>query len=302
MKIFSGIKNNLSNTATKFNNGLKRIFQGKKLDAASIEEFEELLLEMDMGIDVTKEIISEISKSKLYDVDVTSEVKKIIADKISKILLPSAIPLNASTGKPHVIMLCGINGNGKTTTAGKLAMQFKGLDKKVMLAACDTFRLAATEQLSFWAKKAHCDITVGKDLQDPASVAYNAFSVAKEEFYDILIIDTAGRLHNQSNLMNELTKSAKVLKKIDPSAPHNVILVLDATTGQNALQQIEMFGKYVELSGLIITKLDVTSKGGIAVCIAKKRQMPIHAVGVGENVEDLKNLDPVAFAKNLLYL
>jgi fused signal recognition particle receptor len=202
--------------------------------------------------------------------------------------------------QPHVIVMVGVNGNGKTTTIGKIAKQLKNDGKSVMLAACDTFRAAAVEQLKVWAERTNCPIVTGKEQADPASVAYSALEQAKTDGHDVLLIDTAGRLQNKANLMEELVKIIRVLKKLDETVPHQILLVLDATTGQNAFKQVQIFKEMVNISGLIVTKLDGTAKGGVVVGLADKFRLPIYAIGVGESVEDLHAFDAQSFARNLV--
>ena len=299
MSWFKKLKTGLSKSSNSIGEGISSIFTKKKLDADTLEELEDLLIMSDMGASVASSITQELAKEKFNkDID-DSEIKQFLGQKISNILSPVATPLIISQ-KPQVIMLCGVNGNGKTTTLGKLAAKYQSEGKKVLIAACDTFRAAAVEQLEVWADRSNCTLIKGELNSDPASVAYKAVHKAYDENYDIIMIDTAGRLHNKKNLMDELTKINSVIKKIDETAPHNSILVLDATTGQNALLQAENFTKLIGINGLILTKLDGTAKGGITVAIANKFKLPIHAVGVGESIDDLDQFDPEEFAKALL--
>ncbi len=253
-----------------------------------------------MGTNVVSLIIEEISKNK-FDTDITeAEIKATIAQIIITILQPVAQELTISDNKPHVLLVCGVNGSGKTTTIGKLAKQWQDAGKRITIAACDTFRAAAVEQLEIWAKRANCGFIKGDLNADPASVAYQAFEQAKANNSDILIIDTAGRLQNKHNLMEQLHKIIRVIKKIDISAPHNAIIVLDATTGQNAINQVKTFKEIVAINGIIITKLDGTAKGGVLVSIAQQFKLPIHAIGIGEAIADLKPFTAEEFAGNLL--
>ena len=301
----STISNNdkeLSKTSTKIKSGLSAIFSGKKIDDNMLEELENLLITSDININIVNDIINYLNKNK-FDKNVSiDDIKEIIYKKIKNIFIDVHEKNIEFDKKPYIMMFLGVNGSGKTTIIGKLAYQLKENGKKVLLAACDTFRVGATEQLKIWSEKAQVDIiTANKDGEDPASVAYRAVLKAKQENYDVLLIDTAGRLQNNSNLMNELSKIEKVIKKIDNTAPHNNVIVLDATTGQNSIKQVELFQKYVTIDNIVINKMDGTSKGGILVSIVDKFKKPIFAVGVGEKIDDIKNFDIDEFIKNLLY-
>lgn len=295
------LKSGLSKSSNKINESLKDILIRKKLDAQTIEDLEELLIASDMGVDAASSIISVLAKDK-FDKDISSEeVKLYIAEKITEILVPVAKPLEIKAqNHPHVLLVCGVNGSGKTTTIGKLAKGWQDEGKKVMLAACDTFRAAAIEQLEVWADRSGCVLIKGELHSDPASVAYNALEQAKLQGVDILIIDTAGRLQNKKNLMEQLSKVVRVIKKADENTPHDTIIVLDATTGQNANSQVKIFKEIVDVTGIIITKLDGTAKGGVLVSLAKQFGLPIHAIGVGESALDLKPFSAKEFADNLL--
>jgi len=227
-------------------------------------------------------------------------VKEFLAAEIAQILAPLAIPLVPGSAKPCVIIMVGVNGNGKTTTMGKLASSFKKQGLKVMLAAADTFRAAAVEQLQAWGARSHIPVITGEPQADPASVAFRAYEQAKAEGVDVLMVDTAGRLQNKANLMAELHKIIKALKKSDPSAPHHVIQVLDATTGQNALSQVQSFKDLAHVTGLVITKLDGTAKGGVVVALGQQFGLPVHAIGVGEGIDDLKSFNAHDFSVNLM--
>jgi len=294
------LKAGLNKSSSKLNDGIKDIFVRKKLDDDTLQDLEDLLITSDMGVETSAHITSQIAKNK-FDKEVTSEeIKKDLANSISQIIEPVAVPIKLSDNKPHVILMCGVNGTGKTTTIGKIANNYNLEGKKVVLAACDTFRAAAVEQLEVWSQRSGCPIIKGKEEADPASVAYEAFAKAKEENADVLIIDTAGRLQNKKNLMEQLTKIIKVIKKLDENAPHDSIIVLDATTGQNANSQVKVFGEMVNLSGIIVTKLDGTAKGGVVVSLAKQFALPIHAIGVGESIEDLRPFNAESFANSLV--
>lgn len=299
MSWFAKIKSGLSKTSTIINTGMKKVFKDKKITKEQLEEFEELLISADLGAALSAELTTEIAKIKVDANDGMQQITDLLCEKINELLAPVAKPLEFEKGAPHVLMLCGVNGNGKTTTAGKIAQQLNNQGKTVMLVACDTFRAAAVAQLQVWAQRTGAEFVADADGADPASVAFKAISEAKAKNIDVVIIDTAGRLHNKVDLMNELSKIKRVIQKHDESAPHDTVLVIDATTGQNALNQVEEFKKIIDISGLIITKLDGTAKGGIALAIAKKFALPIHAIGVGEGVDDLNSFSPQDFAKSL---
>ena len=299
MSWFSRLKSGLTKTTTTITEGITKVFTHKTLDQDALDELEESLIRADVGVSASSEIIAALSKDKFNKQASEEEIKEFLSDKIQSILAATAKPLEKNQGL-QVILVCGVNGNGKTTTIGKLASKYKAQGKKVLMAACDTFRAAAMDQLKVWAERVGCEIVVGAENSDPASVAFKAMEKAGAEGVDILLIDTAGRLHNKANLMEELAKIIRVIKKIDETAPHDTVLVLDATTGQNALMQVETFKEIVNISGLILTKLDGTAKGGIIVAIAKKFNMPIHYIGVGETIEDLDAFNPRDFARALL--
>ncbi len=302
MSFLSRLKAGLSKSSNKITEGVASIFTKRKLDAAMLEELEELLITADMGAAVAAEITGALSKERLGKELSPDEVKEILAEKIAAMLQSSSPAALMTDAKPTVVLVVGVNGNGKTTTIGKLASKFKAEGKKVMLAAGDTFRAAAVEQLQEWGKRSDLPVVSGAFEADPASVAFAAYERARAENVDVLLIDTAGRLHNKANLMAELSKISKVLKKIDEAAPHQVLMVLDATTGQNALSQLAAFKEMAQVSGLIVTKLDGTAKGGIIVALAKQFGIPIHAIGVGEGIEDLQNFQAIEFARNLVGL
>ena len=304
MNFLARLKSGLSKSSSKITEGVASIFTKRKLDASMLEELEELLIASDMGAVVAAEIVAALGRERLGKDISPEEVKEVLAEKIAAMLAPVAIPLLPSTQHhaPCTILVVGVNGNGKTTTIGKLASKFKAEGKKVMLAAADTFRAAAVEQLQVWGTRSDIPVVTGAFEADPASVAFAAYERARAEHIDVLLIDTAGRLHNKENLMQELAKISKVLKKIDEAAPHHVLMVLDATTGQNAISQLAAFKEMVQVSGLIVTKLDGTAKGGIIVALAKQFHIPIHAIGVGEGIEDLQNFYPTDFARNLVGL
>jgi fused signal recognition particle receptor len=303
-KIFSKpkITDQLSKSSNRFSGQISQIFTHKKLDKEALEELEDLLIISDIGAKCASGIINDL-KSKKFNKEISeSEVKQFLKDELAKILLPCQKSLQINSDlKPQIIVVNGVNGAGKTTSIGKIAKKLSDEGKTVMIGACDTFRAAASEQLKVWATRANCQIVEAlKEGEDPASVAHRSLVEAKKQNVDVLLIDTAGRLQNKQNLMDELQKINKVLQKIEPSAPHENILVLEATNGQNAKTQLEVFNKIVGISGLIITKLDGTAKGGILVALASEFQKPIYAIGVGEKIEDLQELDAANFAKNIV--
>jgi fused signal recognition particle receptor len=271
----------------------------RKFDDDMLEQLEELLISSDMGVDTALRVAANMAQGNLGSRFSTSEIKKLLADEIEQIMENVAQPLPIYSKHPQVVLVVGVNGSGKTTTIGKLASQFKEAGKNVVIAAGDTFRAAAVEQLQIWGDRANVPVLVAPEGSDPASLAFDALAKAQEEKADLLMIDTAGRLQNRTDLMEELAKIVRVLKKKDPEAPQNTILVLDATTGQNAISQVETFREIAEVSGLIMTKLDGTAKGGVLVALADKFGLPIHAIGVGEQIDDLAPFDPTEFAQAL---
>ncbi|MFO0389280.1 MAG: signal recognition particle-docking protein FtsY [Alphaproteobacteria bacterium] len=301
MSFFARLKSGLSKSSTKLSDGITGIFTKAKLDDTAIESLEELLIESDMGAKVAAELSAALAKER-FDKEISpQEVRRFLAGEVAKILEPYAKPLVPDVSKkPCVILMVGVNGNGKTTTIGKLAYRHKLDGLKVMMAAGDTFRAAAVEQLQVWGQRAGIPVICGEHEADPASVVFKALEQAKAEAVDVLLVDTAGRLQNKANLMAELQKITKVLKKIDDSAPHHIIQVLDATTGQNAISQVQAFKETAEVTGLIITKLDGTAKGGVVVALARQFGLPIHAVGVGEGIEDMDSFKPIEFSENLM--
>jgi fused signal recognition particle receptor len=293
---FSRLKNGLGKSAA----GLTGFFTKKKLDAATIAELEEALIRSDMGTAPARALVQAVAKNR-YDAEIApGELSALLAREITNLLAKIEKPLSIDTNKkPFVILVAGVNGTGKTTTIGKLARRFAQAGHKVMLAAGDTFRAAAIEQLSVWAGRAGATFVSTKAGGDAAGLAFEALEKARADGTDILLIDTAGRLQNKAGLMAELEKIARVIKKLDASAPHAVLLVLDATTGQNAISQVEAFTASVPLTGLIMTKLDGTAKGGILVALAAKFALPVHFVGVGEGEDDLMPFDAAHFAAAL---
>ena len=269
------------------------------LDDAMLERLEELLIQADMGVDTALRVTANMAEGRFGARLSVEEIKGLLAAEIARIMAPVARPLPLYPQKPQVVLVVGVNGSGKTTTIGKLASQFRHAGKSVLIAAGDTFRAAAVEQLQIWGTRAGVPVMVAADGSDPASLAFDAMTRAQTEGIDLLLIDTAGRLQNRADLMEELSKIVRVIRKKDPSAPHNTLLVLDATTGQNALLQVEVFRKLADVTGLIMTKLDGTAKGGVLVALADKFGLPIHAIGVGEQIDDLQPFDPDEFARAL---
>jgi fused signal recognition particle receptor len=292
------LKQGLSKTASGVSDGITSLFTKRKLDADMLEDLEDILIQADLGIDVAARIAATVGKGR-YDKQIEpEEVKAILAAEVSRVLTPVALPLVVDTSKsPFVILMVGVNGSGKTTTIGKLAAKFKAEKHTVMLAAGDTFRAAAIEQLKVWGERTGTPVIAREQGGDAASLAFDALKQAKEAGTDVLMIDTAGRLQNRTELMDELEKVVRVIKKQDATAPHAVLLVLDATVGQNALSQVDIFGKTAGVTGLVMTKLDGTARGGILVAIADRFKLPIHFIGVGEGIDDLEPFAADDFAR-----
>ena len=272
------------------------------LDDAMLEELEDLLITADMGVETARRVTLRMGEGRLGRRMSATEVKQALAQEVARIMEPVARPMPIYPKKPQVVLVVGVNGSGKTTTIGKLASQFRAAGKTVVIAAGDTFRAAAVEQLQVWGQRAGVPVMTAPEGSDPASLAFDAMARAESEGADLLMIDTAGRLQNRADLMEELAKIVRVIRKRDPSAPHNTLLVLDATTGQNALTQVEIFRKIADVSGLVMTKLDGTAKGGVLVALADKFGLPIHAIGLGEQIDDLSPFDPEEFAQALVGL
>ena len=269
------------------------------LDDDMLEQLEELLIAADMGVDTALRVTANMAEGRLGKKLSAREIKELLAAEVARVMEEVAKPLPIYPHRPQVVLVVGVNGSGKTTTIGKLASQFKAAGKNVVIAAGDTFRAAAVEQLQVWGDRAGVPVLTAPEGSDPASLAYDAMTRAQEEGADLLMIDTAGRLQNRADLMEELSKIIRVIRKKDETAPHNTLLVLDATTGQNALSQVETFQKLADVSGLVMTKLDGTAKGGVLVALADKFALPIHAIGVGEQIDDLAPFDPEEFAAAL---
>ena len=293
----------LGKSSEKITNSFNELFIKQKLDQQILSDLEEALIEADLGVSTAIKLSSLIGTLK-FDKEITSdEVKTVLSGEIIKILDLVAKPLEINNrNKPHIILICGVNGSGKTTTIGKLANQFSLDGKSTVLVAGDTFRAAAVEQLQVWGERSKCQVITGKEGADPAGLVFDALQRAKDDDVDVLMIDTAGRLQSRVDLMAELEKIIRVIRKIDQSAPHDIVLVMDATIGQNAHSQVEAFKRIVEISGLIVTKLDGSARAGVVVALAEKFQLPVHAIGVGEGINDLRSFEPKAFTQSLLGL
>ncbi|WP_238366950.1 signal recognition particle-docking protein FtsY [Mesobacterium pallidum] len=277
----------------------QKVVVRRVLDDDMLESLEELLIASDMGVDTALRVTANLAEGRYGRKMSVDEIKRALADEIARVMEPVARPMPIYPKTPQVVLVVGVNGSGKTTTIGKLASQFKAAGKDVVIAAGDTFRAAAVEQLKVWGDRAGVPVLTAPEGSDPASLAFDAMTKAQADGADLLMIDTAGRLQNRADLMEELAKIVRVIRKKDPDAPHNTILVLDATTGQNALSQVETFRKLADVSGLVMTKLDGTAKGGVLVALADKFGLPIHAIGVGEQIDDLAPFDPQEFAEAL---
>jgi fused signal recognition particle receptor len=297
---FQKLKRGLSRSSSAISESIVSVFTKRKLDAAALEEFEEVLIKADLG-PATAMAITDALRAGRYDKEISEdEVKGVLATEIEKVLAPVAKPLVIDAArKPHVILVVGVNGTGKTTTIGKLTAQLTAEGKKVVLAAGDTFRAAAIEQLKIWGSRSGAEVIAREPGADAAGLTFDALKQAQDKQADVLLIDTAGRLQNRDELMAELEKILRVIRKIDESAPHTVLLTLDATTGQNALSQVEIFGKRAGVTGLAMTKLDGTARGGILVAIAAKYGLPVHFIGVGEGIDDLEPFAADEFARAL---
>ena len=269
------------------------------LDDEMLESLEELLITTDMGVETALRVTANMAEGRMGKRLSTREIKALLTAEIARIMEPVARPMPLYAKRPQVVLVVGVNGSGKTTTIGKLASQFKAAGKTVVIAACDTFRAAAVEQLQIWGERAGVPVLSAPEGSDPASLAFDAMARAEADGADLLLIDTAGRLQNRADLMEELAKIVRVIRKRDESAPHNTLLVLDATTGQNALSQVETFRKLADVTGLVMTKLDGTARGGVLVAVADRFGLPIHAIGVGEQIDDLVPFDPQEFAAAL---
>ena len=303
MSWLSKLKAGLSKTSSKIVTNIDDLFNKKKLDQNIAQELEDILISTDIGAYNAHKIVKELVEKNRFSKEISEkEIRENLAEIIAKLLDPIKNNSIDFTSKPKIFLMCGVNGNGKTTSIAKLANFYKSQGLKLSLAACDTFRAAAVEQLEVWAKRLDIEIITGEEKSDPASVAYKAVRSAIDNNVDLLMIDTAGRLHNKEHLMAEFSKIIKVIKKIDQDISLEIILVLDATTGQNAIIQLEKFNEIAPLSGIIMTKLDGTAKGGILVAIAQKYKIPVLALGVGEAIDDLRPFEAEDFAKALVGL
>lgn len=291
----------LKKSSARISDGVAAVFTKRRLDQQMLDELEELLISADIGVDTAARLVGQLAKEK-FDKDVDDgEVKAMFAAQIAATLEPVAKPLVIDKShKPYVVLIVGVNGTGKTTTIGKLANWLKSEGHSVVLAAADTFRAAAVEQLKIWGDRNGCVVVAGEQNSDPASIAFKGFEEARKNNADVLLVDTAGRLHNKTGLMQELQKIVRVIGKNDETAPHATLLVLDATTGQNAHAQVEVFKQLVNVSGLVVTKLDGTAKGGVVVALAEKFGLPVHAIGVGEGIDDLQPFTAKEFAEALV--
>jgi fused signal recognition particle receptor len=297
------LKSGLARSSNALSQGITGAFTKRKLDQAALDDLEDILIRADLGPD-TAMTITEALRAGRFDKEITdAEVKAVLASEIEKALAPVAKPLAIDPElKPHVVLVVGVNGTGKTTTIGKLAAKLRDEGKSVVLAAGDTFRAAATEQLKIWGERTGAEVVARETGADAAGLAFDALKRAKESGADVLLIDTAGRLQNRDELMAELEKIVRVIRKLDPEAPHTVLLTLDATTGQNALSQVEIFGRRAGVTGLVMTKLDGTARGGILVAIAAKYRLPVYFIGIGESVDDLEPFAASDLARALVGL
>ncbi len=297
---FSRLKEGLSRSTQKLSTGITAALTHLRLDDAALDMLEEALIGADLGPAVAARIIANFRRSRFGSSVTQAEVRAALAEEIAAILAPVAHPFVLDARRhPHVVLVVGVNGVGKTTTIGKMALQYKQDGKRAIMVAGDTFRAAAVEQLQIWGERTGAPVIAGPPNADSAGLAFDALTRATNEHADVLLIDTAGRLHNKAALMDELAKIIRVLRKKDPDAPHSVLLVLDATTGQNAVQQVRVFRELVAVTGLIVTKLDGSARGGIVVALAEEFGLPVHAVGFGERAEDLKPFDALDFARGL---
>tara|TARA_B110000305_G_C19465309_1_gene657423 strand:- start:9289 stop:10233 length:945 start_codon:yes stop_codon:yes gene_type:complete len=293
----SRLKKGLSRSSSAISDGINNIISKKRLDADTLQSLEDLLIEADLGLDLSISIIEKLKSEKFEKNISVEEIKIFLSKEIEQKLNPISLPLEINkSAKPHVILMVGVNGSGKTTTIAKLSNKFIKQGYKVFFGAADTFRAAAAEQLKVWADRLDIEIIGINGEKDSSGVAYDSLIRAQQQNADILIIDTAGRLQNKSGLMDELAKINRVLKKIDPNCPHSILLTLDATSGQNAIHQAEVFQKVSNVTGLIITKLDGTARAGFLISIADKLNIPVHAIGVGEDIDDLNDFNSNDFA------
>jgi len=291
----------LKKSSARLVDGVAHVLTRGRLDAEALQELEDLLITADLGPATAAALAGKLAERRIERDVEPEEIRGYLAEDIAEILAPVARPLEfRPRHHPHIVLVVGVNGTGKTTTIGKLARRFVDAGQQVMLAAGDTFRAAAVEQLSIWGERTGCAVVARETGADPAGLVFDAIEQARLDGADILLVDTAGRLHNKADLMAELQKIQRVMQKLDASAPHDVLLVLDSTTGQNALAQVETFRDLVDVTGLVLTKLDGTAKGGVLVALAEKFALPVHAIGVGEGAEDLRPFSARDFARNLM--
>jgi fused signal recognition particle receptor len=298
---FQRMSEGLKRSSSRISENMAVLFTQRLLDEKALEELEEVLIAADLGPATAAKLTADFAHTSFGMQVSDEEIRATLAQSLSRLLAPVAIPFTPDfSGKPYVALVIGVNGAGKTTTIGKLGKLFKGDGRRVMVAAGDTFRAAAVEQMQIWGDRVGVPVYAKEAGADAAALSYEALEQARADNIDLLLIDTAGRLHNKSNLMEELGKIARVLKKLDTDAPHAVLLVLDASTGQNALQQVEAFAQMIPITGLIVTKLDSSAKGGILVALAEKFKLPVHAIGVGESADDLQPFDALQFSQALM--
>jgi fused signal recognition particle receptor len=300
---FSRLKTGLTRSSSRLSDGITGIFTKRKLDKAALEELEDLLITSDLGVTTAAMLTANLARTR-FDKDIYPvEIREALADDITTLLEPVAKPLVIDAArKPHIVLVVGVNGSGKTTTIGKLAANLSRQGHSVLLAAGDTFRAAAIDQLKIWGERTGCKVVAGSPGADAAGLAFEAIETARVQGNDVVLIDTAGRLHNKTDLMAELQKILRVIKKLDPEAPHDVLLVLDATTGQNAISQLGTFKELVSVTGLVVTKLDGTARGGVLLALAEKFGLPVHAIGIGEGAEDMRPFAARDFARSLMGL
>ncbi len=297
------LRQGLAKTSSKLGGGIADLITKTELDDAALDELEELLIGADLGVKSSARLASVLANARFRSTRDSGEVLEALAAEVEQIIAPVALPFTArSSNRPHVVLVCGVNGSGKTTSIGKLAKHLKSQGLSVMMAAADTFRAAAVEQLKIWGERTDTPVIAADAGADAAGLAFDALRKARAENIDVLLIDTAGRLQNKSDLMAELEKIIRVIRKVDPTAPHDCLLVLDATVGQNAHSQVEIFKQAVQVSGLLLTKLDGSARGGVVVSLAERFGLPVHAVGVGEGIDDMHPFEAKAFARNLVGL
>ncbi len=300
---FARLRAGLTRSSDRLKDSIGTIVNARKLDSSALEELEDALIESDIGVTTAATLVAELSRLRFNRQVTDEDVRGDLAEHIARILEPLAVPLCPDpANRPHVVLVMGVNGTGKTTTIGKLAQHHRDKGLAVVLAAGDTFRAAAMEQLGIWGRRTGANVVSGKEGGDPAALAYTAYQTARSLDADLLLVDTAGRLHNKRHLMDELVKIRRVLGKLDSEAPHDRVLVVDATTGQNAHSQVETFRDACDITGLIVTKLDGSARGGVVVGLGERFQLPLHAIGVGESADDLRPFEAREYARSLMGL